>query len=159
MSNHNITLDVNGSLVAASVEPRQSLADFLRENLALTGTHLGCEHGICGACTVFINGVPARSCIARAVSCEGDEIKTIEGFVDDPWMEAIREKFSSEHALQCGFCTPGMLVTAYDITKRIPDADEARIRVELAGNLCRCTGYKGIVNAIKGVLKDQKDVS
>ena len=159
MSNHNSTLDVNGSLVAASVEPRQSLADFLRENLALTGTHLGCEHGICGACTVFINGVPARSCIARAVSCEGDEIKTIEGFVDDPWMEAIRERFSSEHALQCGFCTPGMLVTAYDITKRIPDADEARIRVELAGNLCRCTGYKGIVNAIKGVLKDQKDVS
>ena len=158
MSNHNITLDVNGSLVAASVEPRQSLADFLRENLALTGTHLGCEHGVCGACTVFINGVPARSCIARAVSCEGDEIKTIEGFVDDPRMEAIREKFSSEHALQCGFCTPGMLVTAYDITKRIPDADEARIRVELSGNLCRCTGYKGIVNAIKGVLKDQKDV-
>ena len=159
MSNHNISLDVNGCLVEASVEPRQSLADFLRENLALTGTHLGCEHGICGACTVFINGVPARSCIARAVSCEGDEIKTIEGFVDDPWMEAIREKFSSGHALQCGFCTPGMLVTAYDITKRIPDADEARIRVELAGNLCRCTGYKGIVNAIKGVLKDQKDVS
>ena len=159
MSNHNISLDVNGCLVEASVEPRQSLADFLRENLALTGTHLGCEHGICGACTVFINGVPARSCIARAVSCEGDEIKTIEGFVDDPWMEAIRERFSSEHALQCGFCTPGMLVTAYDITKRIPDADEARIRVELAGNLCRCTGYKGIVNAIKGVLKDQKDVS
>ena len=159
MSNHNISLDVNGCLVEASVEPRQSLADFLRENLALTGTHLGCEHGICGACTVFINGVPARSCITRAVSCEGDEIKTIEGFVDDPWMEAIREKFSSEHALQCGFCTPGMLVTAYDITKRIPDADEARIRVELAGNLCRCTGYKGIVNAIKGVLKDQKDVS
>ena len=159
MSNHNISLDVNGCLVEASVEPRQSLADFLRENLALTGTHLGCEHGICGACTVFINGVPARSRIARAVSCEGDEIKTIEGFVDDPWMEAIREKFSSEHALQCGFCTPGMLVTAYDITKRIPDADEARIRVELAGNLCRCTGYKGIVNAIKGVLKDQKDVS
>ena len=159
MSNHNISLDVNGCLVEASVEPRQSLADFLRENLALTGTHLGCEHGICGACTVFINGVPARSCIARAVSCEGDEIKTIEGFVDDPWMEAIREKFSSEHALQCCFCTPGMLVTAYDITKRLPDADEARIRVELAGNLCRCTGYKGIVNAIKGVLKDQKDVS
>ena len=159
MTNHNITLDVNGCLVEASVEPRQSLADFLRENLALTGTHLGCEHGICGACTVFINGVPARSCIARAVSCDGDEIKTIEGFVDDPWMEAIREKFSSEHALQCGFCTPRMLVTAYDITKRIPDADEARIRVELAGNLCRCTGYKGIVNAIKGVLKDQNDVS
>ena len=158
MSNHNITLDVNGCLVEASVEPRQSLADFLRENLALTGTHLGCEHGICGACTVFINGVPARSCITRAVSCEGDEIKTIEGFVDDPWMEAIREKFSSEHALQCGFCTPGMLLTAYDITKRIPDADEARIRVELAGNLCRCTGYKGIVNAIKGVLRDQKDI-
>ncbi|MBT06635.1 MAG: (2Fe-2S)-binding protein [Rhodospirillaceae bacterium] len=158
MSNHNISLHVNGCKVEASVEARQSLADFLRENLALTGTHLGCEHGICGACTVFINGVPARSCIARAVSCEGDEIKTIEGFVDDPWMEAIREKFSSEHALQCGFCTPGMLVTAYDITKRIPDADEARIRLELSGNLCRCTGYKGIVNAIKGVLKDQKDV-
>ena len=93
MSNHNISLDVNGCLVEASVEPRQSLADFLRENLALTGTHLGCEHGVCGACTVFINGAPARSCIARAVSCEGDEIKTIEGFVDDPWMEAIRERY------------------------------------------------------------------
>ncbi|MBV9523944.1 MAG: (2Fe-2S)-binding protein [Alphaproteobacteria bacterium] len=151
-----IALRVNGEAVAAVVEPRQHLADFLRETCHLTGTHLGCEHGVCGACTLMIDGAPARSCIALAVACEGAEIRTIESFDDDPVMTELRAAFSAEHALQCGYCTPGMLVTARDIVTRLPDADEARIRLELSGNLCRCTGYVGIVEAIKRVLKARR---
>jgi len=147
-----IALTVNGRPVAASVEPRTSLADFLREQLLLTGTHLGCEHGVCGACTVTIDDAPARSCIAFAVACDGMSIRTIEGFDDDPVMTRLRAAFTAEHALQCGYCTPGMLVSARDIVTRLPDADDARIREELAGNLCRCTGYVGIVRAVRGVL-------
>jgi carbon-monoxide dehydrogenase small subunit len=157
VSHHDISMRVNGDTIKDSVEARHSLADFLREKLFLTGTHLGCEHGVCGACTVLINGAPARSCIARTVSCDGDEITTVEGFSDDLCMQQLREAFSKEHALQCGFCTSGMLITAYDIVKRIPDADEDRIRVELSGNLCRCTGYGGIVKAILSVLKTRID--
>ena len=123
----------------------------------LTGTHLGCEHGVCGACTVEINGAPARSCIQFAASCAGCEIRTIEDFGDDEVMIQLRDAFSKEHALQCGFCTPGMLITARDIVLRLPELtspeDEARIRNELAGNLCRCTGYQGIVQAIQSVLR------
>jgi aerobic carbon-monoxide dehydrogenase small subunit len=155
MKKQAITLTINGETVEAEVEPRQSLADFLRENLNLTGTHLGCEHGICGACTLVVDGAPARSCIALAVACDGADIRTIESFDDDPVMAALRTAFTAEHALQCGFCTPGMLATARDIVARLPDADEARIRLELSGNLCRCTGYVGIVNAIKRVLKER----
>ncbi len=151
-----INLTVNGRGVTAAVEPRQHLADFLREHLRLTGTHLGCEHGVCGACTIEMDGAPARSCIAFAAGCDGMSLRTIEGFDDDPLMAELREAFSAEHALQCGFCTPGMLVTARDIVQRLPDADEKRIRLELAGNLCRCTGYAGIVNAIKRVLAARK---
>src|ERR687891_381256 len=147
-----IQLTVNGKRVAAEVEPRLQLAEFLREHLLLTGTHLGCEHGVCGACTIEIDGAPARSCIAYAVACNGADIRTIEGFDDDALMAELREAFSAEHALQCGFCTPGMLVTARDIVTRLPDADEALIRKELAGNLCRCTGYVGIVRSIQRVL-------
>ena len=147
-----VSLTINGNPVTAEVEPRTSLADFLRESERLTGTNLGCEHGVCGACTLEIDGVPARSCIALAVACEGASVRTIEGFDDDPVMERLRQAFTAEHALQCGYCTPGMLVTARDIVMRLPDADEARIRLELSGNLCRCTGYVGIVNAIKAVL-------
>ena len=143
---------VNGQSVAADVEPRMQLADFLREQLLLTGTHLGCEHGVCGACTVNLNGAPARSCITYAITCGGADVRTIEGFDDDAVMAELREAFTAEHALQCGYCTPGMLVTARDIVTRIPDADESRIRKELAGNLCRCTGYVGIVRAIQRVL-------
>lgn len=146
-----ITLTVNGEEVRAQVEPRTHLADFLREHLRLTGTHLGCEHGVCGACTVLIDGVPARSCITYAVACHGREVRTIEGFGEDGVMNELREAFSREHALQCGFCTPGMLITARDIVQRLPGADEERIRVELSGNLCRCTGFVGIVNAVKSV--------
>ena len=141
----------------AEVEPRLQLAEFLREQLLLTGTHLGCEHGVCGACTVEIDGAPARSCIAYAVACDGAHVRTIEGFDDDPVMAALREAFSAEHALQCGYCTPGMLITARDIVLRLPAANEARIREELAGNLCRCTGYVGIVRAIQSVISGHID--
>jgi carbon-monoxide dehydrogenase small subunit len=134
-----IRITVNGRTVEAAVEPRQHLADFVRDELWLTGTHTGCEHGVCGACTIYLDGRPARSCITFAVACDGGDVRTIEGFDDDPVMGELREAFSSEHALQCGYCTPGMLVTARDIVLRLPDADEARIRLELSGNLCRCT--------------------
>jgi aerobic carbon-monoxide dehydrogenase small subunit len=156
MSKNSITLTVNGETVAADIEPRQHLADFLRETLHLTGTHLGCEHGVCGACTVMIDGAPARSCITLAVACDGAEIRTVENFDDDPVMAALRVAFTAEHALQCGFCTPGMMATARDIVTRLPQADEARIRRELSGNLCRCTGYVGIVKAITRVLAERR---
>jgi carbon-monoxide dehydrogenase small subunit len=139
----------------AALAPRTHLADFLREELHLTGTHLGCEHGVCGACTLLLDGAPARACITFAAMCGGADIITIEGLADDAAMSALRAAFSTEHALQCGYCTPGMLVTARDIIRRLPDADDDRIRLELAGNLCRCTGYNGIVKAIRRVL-DQR---
>lgn len=154
-----VSLNVNGVPVAAEVEPRTHLADFLREHEGLTGTHLGCEHGVCGACTVEIDGVPARSCIQFAARCDGMRVRTIEDFDDDAVMRELRAAFSAEHALQCGYCTPGMLVTARDIVMRLPHltgaGDEARIREELAGNLCRCTGYQGIVRAIRRVLRQR----
>ena len=149
-------MNVNGRPVEAELEPRTSLADFLRERERLTGTNLGCEHGVCGACTVEIDGAPARSCISLAVACSGAVVRTIEGFDDDPLMEQLRAAFTAEHALQCGYCTPGMLMTARDIVLRLPDADESRIRLELSGNLCRCTGYRGIVAAIRRVLDARK---
>jgi carbon-monoxide dehydrogenase small subunit len=147
-----LSLAVNGRRVEAEVEPRLNLADFLREHEFLTGTHIGCEHGVCGACTVLIDGAPARSCITYAVACGGAEITTIEGLDDDPAMAILREAFSEHHALQCGYCTPGMLMTARDILLRLPQADERRIRLELSGNLCRCTGYVGIVAAVQSAL-------
>ena len=155
MALKHVALTVNGRRVEAEVEPRTSLADWLRESEGLTGTNLGCEHGVCGACTIEIDGAPARSCIAFAVACEGASVRTIEGFHNDPVMEQLRAAFTAEHALQCGYCTPGMLVTARDIVTRLPDADEARIRLELSGNICRCTGYVGIVNAIQAVLRNR----
>ena len=141
-------LIVNGSSYKAPVEPQRTLADFLRDDLRLTGTHLGCEHGVCGACTVLVDGKPVRSCITLAVACDGAEVRTIEGFGDDPVMAIMRDAFHQEHGLQCGFCTPGMLVSARDIVLRHANPDEATVRRELAGNLCRCTGYAGIVNAV-----------
>lgn len=144
---------VNGQQVAHTGEDRTHLADFLRDTQGLTGTHLGCEHGVCGACTLMIDGAPVRSCITYASACHGTMIRTIEDFDDDPLMAELRAAFQKHHGLQCGFCTPGMLATAYDIVLRLPDADEARIREELSGNLCRCTGYMGIVAAIRAVLE------
>jgi carbon-monoxide dehydrogenase small subunit len=149
-----VGLAVNDVQLEATLEPRTSLADFLRLHRHLTGTHLGCEHGVCGACTIMLNGNPARSCISLAVSLDGTSVRTIEGFDADRVMAALREAFHEEHALQCGFCTSGMLVTARDIVGRLAEADEKRIRAELAGNLCRCTGYVGIVNAIQRVMSE-----
>jgi carbon-monoxide dehydrogenase small subunit len=151
-----LRLTVNGRAVSAVVEPRVHLADFLRESQLLTGTHLGCEHGVCGACTLLIDGAPARSCITYAIACEGAEITTIEGLDDDDVTGELRAAFSREHGLQCGYCTPGMLVSARDIVIRLPDADERRVRLELSGNLCRCTGYVGIVRAVCAVLDERR---
>ena len=147
-----IQLHVNGKALSVEVEPRTHLADFLREQRLLTGTNLGCEHGVCGACTLMIDGVPMRSCLIPAVACAGAQVRTIEDFDDDPVMAKLRAAFSAEHALQCGFCTPGMLATARDIVTRLSDADDARSRLELSGNLCRCTGYVGLVRAVRRVL-------
>ena len=131
------------------------LADFLRERLNLTATHLRCEQGACGACTLLIDGQPARACITYTVLCDGAEITTLEGLENDPIITALRRCFSLEHGLQCGYCTPGMLITARDIVLRLPNADPARIRLELSGNLCRCTGYVGIVRAISRVFDER----
>ncbi len=151
-----VELKVNGEGVQALVEPRTHLADFLRDQQRLTGTHLGCEHGVCGACTILVDGRTVRSCITYAVQCEGSEVRTIEGFEDDALMKELRAAFSREYALQCGFCTPGMLIAARDLVQRLPGADERRIREEMSGNLCRCTGYVGIVRAIASVIKARR---
>ena len=147
-------MTLNGRQVRADVEPRLSLADFIREHQGLTGTHTACEHGVCGACTIMLDGRPARSCITLAVAADGADVRTTEGWDGDTVMAAVRESFKKAHAVQCGYCTPGMLATAYDIVTRLPGADRARIRLELAGNLCRCTGYVGIVDAIEMALKE-----
>lgn len=151
------TLKINGEAISKPVEPRQHLADFLREQCHLTGTHLGCEHGVCGACTIIRDGRPVRSCLTWAVSCEDAEVVTIEGLDQDPVTARLRAAFSAQHALQCGFCTPGMLVSCRDIVLRHSGRapSDHDIRHELSGNLCRCTGYDGIVRAVKEVLADE----
>src|SRR3981189_566524 len=151
-----IALTVNARAVKASVDPRPPLAAFLRDGLDLTGTHLGCEHGVCGACTLLLDDVPARSCITFAVACDGADVTTIEGLDDDEIAVELRAAFTREHALQCGYCTPGMLVSARDLVRRLPDADERRIRQGLSGNLCRCTGYVGIVRAVQSVIEARR---
>lgn len=144
-----ITLTINGKQREAQVEPRQSLADLLREDMRLTATHLGCEHGVCGACTVLLNGEPARACIALAITLDGSDVRTLEGLQDDPLMGVLKQSFHEEHGLQCGFCTPGMLISSHDLLQRKANLDEEQIRVAMSGNLCRCTGYQGIVRSIK----------
>lgn len=139
-----------------AVAPRTMLGDYVRDHLHLTGTHLGCEHGICGACTVSIDGQAARSCITLAHACAGADVTTIEGFDDDECMAQLRQAFTEEHALQCGYCTPGVLIAARDLVLRHPDADEKKVRLEMSGNLCRCTGYVGIINAVMRVLSERK---
>lgn len=151
-----VTLTVNGRRVAAEVEPRTHLADFLRETLALTGTHTGCEHGVCGACTILVDGVPVRSCITLAVSCENAEVRTIEGLDGDEIAGELRAAFSRQHGLQCGYCTPGMIVSARDVVLRLEAADERDIRVAMSGNLCRCTGYVGIMQAVSQVIEARR---
>jgi aerobic carbon-monoxide dehydrogenase small subunit len=151
-----IGLTVNARAVKAVVEPRTHLADFLRDTLNLTGTHLGCEHGVCGACTLLLDGMPARSCITFAAACDGARVTTIEGLDDDEITTELRAAFSREHALQCGYCTPGMLISARDLVLRLKSADERSVRVGLSGNLCRCTGYVGIVRAVRSVIEERR---
>jgi carbon-monoxide dehydrogenase small subunit len=151
-----IGLTVNARPVGASVEPRTHLADFLRDSLDLTGTHLGCEHGVCGACTLLIDGMPARSCITYAVACDGAKVTTIEGLDDDEITAELRAAFTREHALQCGYCTPGMLISARDLVLRLAEPDERSVRAGLSGNLCRCTGYVGIVRAVRAVIGQRR---
>jgi aerobic carbon-monoxide dehydrogenase small subunit len=155
--NKNLTFTVNGEAHQVQVADRTQLAEVLRDHLDLTGTHIGCEQGVCGACTVMVNGKPMRSCITFAQSINGAQIETIEGYVDDPVMDKIRDAFSRHHALQCGFCTPGMLATSHDILTRLSSPSEATVRHELSGNLCRCTGYQGIVQAILDVAEQMSN--
>lgn len=143
-----VTLTVNGRRVDAEVEPRVSLADFLRHSLRLTGTHIGCEHGVCGACTILVDGAAVRSCLMFAVQADGTEVVSIEGLTQGGGASVLQDAFRRHHALQCGFCTPGMLITAHALLRSEPDATEERIREVLSGNLCRCTGYVPIVHAV-----------
>lgn len=155
MSNEMITvaLTVNGQPMSAQAEPRMLLADFIRHRLRLTGTHVGCAHGACGACTVQVEGEPARSCLMFAVQADGCAIETVESLADDDSLSPLQEEFRNHHALQCGFCTPGMLMSAHALLSRKRDPSEAEIRREIAGNLCRCTGYNNIVKAIQATAR------
>ena len=149
MSKRAITLEVNGADHAIEVEPRRSLADALRENCGLTGTHLGCEHGVCGACTISLNGRSARSCLTLAVQADGAEVVTIEGLrQSDGSRHPMQQHFLENFALQCGFCTPGMLITAIELLRDNPDPSEHEVREAMSGNLCRGSGYQAIVDAV-----------
>jgi len=144
-----VELTVNGRRREGRCEPRTLLVDFVRESLGLTGTHVGCEHGVCGACTVLVNGEAARSCLMLAVQARGAELVTVEGLGGDGAAHPLQKAFHEHHGLQCGFCTPGMLLTALDLLRANPDPTEAEIRQGLAAVLCRCTGYQGIVKAVE----------
>jgi carbon-monoxide dehydrogenase small subunit len=143
-----VEFEVNGKKVSADVDERTTLADCLRYELGLTGTHVGCEHGVCGACTVIVNGDAVRSCLMLAVQAEGEKIVTVEGLSNDEALTPLQASFRKHHALQCGFCTPGMITTAHALLTHEPDADEERVRDVLSGNICRCTGYVPIVEAV-----------
>ena len=151
MKKVDIRLAVNGVEHAVSVEPRRTLADALREDCRLTGTHLGCEHGVCGACTVLVDDKPVRSCLMLAVQAEGAAIRTVEGLADGEQLNDLQAAFWEHHALQCGFCTPGFLMLATSILETQPSVSEEELRNILASNLCRCTGYRNIVEAVKAV--------
>ena len=140
--------ELNGRAVEVDVPPRTTLADCIRHELRQTGTHVGCEHGVCGACTVIVNGAAVRSCLMLAVQVQGAKVTTVEGLSSDEALSPLQAAFRKHHALQCGFCTPGMLTTAHALLTEEPDADKARIREVLSGNICRCTGYIGIVEAV-----------
>ncbi len=143
-----IKFEVNGTKVELDVEPRVSLADCLRDTLGLTGTHLGCEHGVCGACTVIVDGAAVRACLMLAVQAHGEHIVTVEGLSNDDALSPLQASFRKHHALQCGFCTPGMITTAHALLTEEPDADAERVREVLSGNICRCTGYIPIIKAV-----------
>lgn len=155
---HSITLTVNGKTVSAEVEGRTLLADFLREHLSLTGTHIGCDTSSCGACTVHIDGVSVKSCTTLAAQADGTSVTTIEGMAKGDEMHPIQEGFKEKHGLQCGFCTPGMVMSAADLLKKNPNPTETEIRQALEGNFCRCTGYHNIVQAIQYAAEKMQQV-
>ena len=143
-----VSLTVNGKKYSAEAEVRLTLADFIRHTLGLTGTHLGCEHGVCGACTILVDGAAVRSCLILAVQAEGTKVVTVEGLSEDADLTPLQKSFRKHHALQCGFCTPGFITTAHALLTEEPDCDAERVREVLSGNICRCTGYIGIVDAV-----------
>jgi len=151
----DIQLTVNGEAVTEAVEPRTTLVDFLRETLGLTGSHVGCEHGVCGACTVLLDGTVVRGCLTLAVQCDGAKVETIEGVSDSGTISDLQEAFRRRNALQCGFCTPGMLLTAQELLARGGAPTRDTIRAHLAGNYCRCTGYQAIVDAVESVAQER----
>ena len=150
-----VTLTVNGRKRSATVEPRMLLVDFLRHELGMTGTHIGCEHGVCGACTILLDGRTARSCLHFAVAVDGSEVDTVEGVASQDLLHPIQEAFHQHHALQCGYCTPGMVMAAVSLLDEVPNPTEADVREGLEGNLCRCTGYHNIVRAVLQASGDQ----
>lgn len=149
-------LEANGETFDVAVEPRKTLADALREDCGLTGTHLGCEHGVCGTCTVLLDGEPVRSCLLFAVQCSGREIRTVEGLADGDRLHPLQQAFWDHHGLQCGFCTPGFLMLAAAILEQDPGIGDIDLREALSSNLCRCTGYQNIITAVKAA-RDQMD--
>ena len=148
MATHEVAMKVNGESKSGSVESRTLLSTFLREDLRLTGTHIGCDTSQCGACVVHVNGESIKSCTLFAVQADGQDVKTIEGVADGETLHPMQQAFKDNHGLQCGYCTPGMIMAALDIVRRIPDPTEKQVREELEGNMCRCTGYHNIVKSI-----------
>jgi len=159
MTHHDIELTVNGTEHELSVEPRTLLAHALRDELGYTGTNVGCETTMCGACTVLLDGDAVKSCTVLAVQADGTEVETVEGLSDDGEFHPLQESFQKEHGLQCGYCTPGMMMTALDFLEDNPDPDDAEIREALEGNICRCTGYQNILNAVKSAADDMSGAS
>lgn len=149
----NVRVTVNGKPYEAAVEPRTTLVDFLRHHLSLTGTHVGCEHGVCGACTVLWNGKPVRSCIMLAVQADGSELTTVEGLSRNGELHPVQQAFLEEHGLQCGFCTPGFLMSISELLDRNPTPSEDEIKETLGGHICRCTGYENIVRAVRSAIR------
>ena len=154
-----IAVTVNGKARTATIETRMTLVDFLRHELKLTGTHVGCEHGVCGACTVLVGGSSARACLMLAVQCDGLEVATVESLATDGKLNVLQQAFQDHHGLQCGFCTPGMLMTLTEFLRDHPEPGEAEVREALSGNLCRCTGYAGIVDAALAAAKTMREAS
>jgi carbon-monoxide dehydrogenase small subunit len=152
----HITLAINGRAHSIAVEPRRTLADAIREDCGQTGTHIGCEHGVCGACTVLVDGAPVRSCLMFAVQAEGKAIRTVEGLADGEKLHPMQQAFMDHHGLQCGFCTPGFLMLAVGVLEREPDISDDDLMDVLASNLCRCTGYQNIVKAVRAAAKEMR---
>ena len=158
MSVTNITLNINGENHEISLEPRRTLADALRDNCGLTGTHIGCEHGVCGACTVVVDGQPVRACLMFAVQATGKKIRTVEGLADGDKLHPLQQAFIDHHGLQCGFCTPGFLMLVSGIIEADPEASDDKVIEALSSNLCRCTGYQGIIDAVRVALPDMRQL-